>query len=176
MSTPAAALTRTPSEVAREVFHALFVERDLSDPSRYWTDESVDHFIALGMSVRGKDALAEFFRELFVAFPDWVLTIEQTVDDGDSRVVVQWTAAATFDGGPWQGIAPTGSKVTVRGVDVMSLDRAGKVERNTVYYDGAGFARQIGMLPREGSTADRAVLAAFNAATKVKARVRNQRG
>lgn len=176
MNTPAAASTRTPSEVAREVFHAIFSERDLSDPSRYWTDESVDHFLALGKSVRGKDALAGFFRELFAAFPDWTLEIEQTVDDGDRRVVVQWTASATFDGAPWQGIEPTGSKVTVRGVDVISLDRDGRVAQNTVYYDGLAFARQIGMLPREGSSADRAVLAAFNATTKAKTRLRNRRG
>lgn len=176
MNTPAAASTRTPSEVAREVFHAIFSERDLSDPSRYWTDESVDHFLALGKSVRGKDALAGFFRELFAAFPDWTLEIEQTVDDGDRRVVVQWTASATFDGAPWQGVEPTGSKVTVRGVDVISLDRDGRVAQNTVYYDGLAFARQIGMLPREGSSADRAVLAAFNATTKAKTRLRNRRG
>jgi steroid delta-isomerase-like uncharacterized protein len=161
--------------VAREVFHAIFSERDLSDPSRYWTDESVDHFLALGKSVRGKDALAEFFRGLFAAFPDWTLDIEQTVDDGDSRVVVQWTAHGTFNGARWQGIEATGSKVTVRGVDVISIDRDGKVDQNTVYYDGAAFARQIGMLPLEGSTADRAVLAAFNLATKAKERLRNHR-
>ena len=176
MSRPPATSTRTPSDVAREVFHAIFGDRDLSDPSRYWTDESVDHFLALGKSVRGKDALAGFFRELFAAFPDWTLEIEQTIDDGDRRVVVQWTARATFDGAPWQGIEPTGSKVTVRGVDVISLDPDGKVDQNTVYYDGAGFARQIGMLPRVGSTADRAVLAGFNATTKLKTRLRNRRG
>jgi predicted SnoaL-like aldol condensation-catalyzing enzyme len=94
MSRPPATSTRTPSDVAREVFHAIFDDRDLSDPSRYWTDESVDHFVALGKSVRGKDALAGFFRELFVTFPDWTLEIEQTIDDGDRRVVVQWTARA----------------------------------------------------------------------------------
>jgi hypothetical protein len=81
----------------------------------------------------------------------------------------------TFDGAPWQGIEPTGSRVTVRGVDVISLDPDGKVDQNTVYYDGAGFARQIGMLPREGSTADRAVLAAFNLSTKAKERLRSRR-
>jgi steroid delta-isomerase-like uncharacterized protein len=175
MNSPPTTSTRTPSDLAREVFHAIFSERDLSDPSRYWTDESVDHFLALGKSVRGKDALAGFFRELFAAFPDWTLEIEQTIDDGDRRVVVQWTAGATFDGAPWQGIEPTGSKVTVRGVDVISLDSDGTVDQNTVYYDGAGFARQIGMLPREGSMPDRAVLAAFNLTTKAKERVRNRR-
>lgn len=167
--------TRTPSEIARELFHMIFNERDLSDPSRYWTDESVDHFLALGKSVRGKDALAGFFRELFAAFPDWTLEIEQTIDDGDRRVVVQWTARATFDGAPWQGIQPTGSKVTARGVDVISLDSDGKVDQNTVYYDGTGFARQIGMLPREGSMPDRAVLAVFNLTTKAKQRLRKRR-
>ncbi len=176
MDTPAATPTRSPSEVARELFHAIFSKRDLSDASRYWTDESVDHFVALGKTVRGKDALTAFFGELFAAFPDWQLEIEQTVDDGDKRVVVQWTASATFDGAAWQGIEPTGSKVSVRGVDVISFDSAGKLAQNTVYYDAAAFARQIGMLPREGSAADRAVLAAFNAVTKAKTRLRASRG
>jgi hypothetical protein len=76
---------------------------------------------------------------------------------------------------PWQGIEPTGSRVTVRGVDVISIDRDGKVDQNTVYYDPAAIARQIGMLPREGSTAERAVLAAFNATTKAKTRLRDGR-
>ena len=174
MATPTAVSSRTPSEVAREVFRALFEDRDLADPSRYWTDDSVDHFVALGRTVKGKDALAAFFRELFAAFPDWSLEIEQTIDDGERRVVVQWTATATFSGAPWQGIEPTGSRVIVRGLDVISLDRNGKVDQNTVYYDGASFARQIGMLPKEGSRADRAVLTAFNAATRAKAKLRGR--
>ena len=103
MSKPPATSTRTPSQVAREVFHAIFNDRHFSDPSRYWTDQSVDHFLALGKSVRGKDALTGFFRELFAAFPDWTLDVEQTIDDGDRWVVVQWTARATFDGAPLAG-------------------------------------------------------------------------
>lgn len=174
MAAPAAVSSRTPSELAREVFRAIFDDRDLSDPSRYWTDDSVDHFLALGQTVKGKDALAAFFRELFAAFPDWSLEIEQTIDDGERRVVVQWTATATFSGAPWQGIEPTGSRVTVRGVDVITLDQDGKVDQNTIYYDAAGFARQIGMLPKEGSRADRAVVSAFNATTRAKAKLRGR--
>jgi hypothetical protein len=100
MTTVAATSTRTPSWAIREAFHGIFGERDLSDPSRYWTDDSVDHFLALGKSVRGKDALAGFFRGLFAAFPDWTLDMERTVDDGYSCVVVQWTALGTFNGAP----------------------------------------------------------------------------
>jgi hypothetical protein len=43
---------------------------------------------------------------------------------------------------------------------------------NVVYYDGATFAREIGMLPKRDSAADRALLQALNAATKAKRRLR----
>jgi hypothetical protein len=56
----------------------------------------------------------------------------------------------------------------MRGVDVMTLDDEGRVDHNTIYYDGAEFARQVGMLPRRDSAADRALTAAFNGATKLK--------
>lgn len=164
-------LTRSTSEIVREIFEAIFIEHDLSDPSRYWTDESVDHVIALGESVHGKDALADFFRELFASFPDWTLQIEQIVDDGGRRAVVQWIVNATFTGADWQGVEATGSHVTVRGVDVIKLDDTGRIAENSVYYDGLRFARQLGMLPRQGSTADRAMLAVFNVVTTIKERL-----
>jgi steroid delta-isomerase-like uncharacterized protein len=163
--------TRTPSEIAREVFHALFVERDLSDPYRYWTDDSVDHFLAAGRTVRGAQALAQWFRDLFAAVPDWTLEIENTVDDGDRQVVVQWHATGTLTGEtPFLGIEPNGRRVDLRGVDVIRVDADGKVDTNTVYYDGAEYARQIGMLPRRESAADRAMLAAFNAGSRLRRR------
>jgi steroid delta-isomerase-like uncharacterized protein len=165
--------SKTPSEIARSVFHDLFDKRDLSDPYRYWTDESVDHFLAAGKSVRGAHDLAQWFRDLFAAVPDWKLEVENTVDDGDRQVVVQWHATGTFNGSSgFLGIEPNGRRIDLRAVDVIKLDADGKVDTNTVYYDGAEFARQIGMLPARDSGPDRAMLAAFNAATKLKRRFR----
>ena len=163
--------TRTPSQIAREIFHAIFDERDLSDPYRYWSDDSVDHFLALGQTVRGAQDLAQFFRDLFAAVPDWKLEIENTVDDGDRQVVVQWHATGTLTGAPFMGIEPNGRRVELRGVDVIRLDADGKVDTNTVYYDAAEFGRQIGMLPKRDSAADRALLAAFNGVTRLKRRL-----
>jgi hypothetical protein len=37
----------------------------------------------------------------------------------------------------------------------------GLIQHNTIYYDGATFARQIGPLPGLGSRADQALLTAF---------------
>ena len=164
--------TRTLSERAREIFSAIFEDRDLSDPYRYWTDESVDHFLAAGVSVKGAQALAQWFRDFFAAIPDWKLEVENTVDDGDRQVVVQWHATGTFTGAPFLGIEPTGSRVDIRGCDVIRVDENYKVITNTVYYDAAEYGRQIGMLPPMGSAADRAMTAAFNGLTKLRRRLR----
>ena len=163
--------TRTLSERTREIFSAIFDDRDLSDPYRYWTDDSVDYFLAAGREVRGAQALAQWFRDLFAAVPDWKLSVENTVDDGVDQVVVQWHATGTFTGAPFLDIEPTGRRIEVRGCDVIRVDADDKVITNTVYYDGAEFARQIGMLPARDSTADRAMLTAFNGATKLKKRL-----
>jgi hypothetical protein len=51
----------------------------------------------------------------------------------------------------------------------------GLVQHNTIYYHGATFARQIGLLPGLGSRADQALLAAFNAKTTLSQRVHDRR-
>ena len=78
----------------------------------------------------------------------------------------------TFTGGPFQGITPTGRRVYIRGVDVMEI-ADGLIQHNTIYYDGATFARQIGSPPGLGLCADQALLAAFNVKTTLSQRARD---
>ena len=132
----------------------------------------VDDFVAIG-GIRGHDAVRAFFRELFSSFPDFTMTVDRVVAD-DSTAVVQWHAVGTFTGGPFQGIAPTGRRVEIRVVDVMEI-ADGLIQHNTIYYDGATFARQIGLLPGLGSRADQALLAVFNTKTTLSQRVRDRR-
>jgi steroid delta-isomerase-like uncharacterized protein len=127
-------------------------------------DDYADDFVAIG-EFRGKDAVRGFFAELFAAMPDFDLTVERVVAD-DNSVAVRWRASATFTGAPFQGIQATGRAVELRGLDFFEIED-GLIRRNTVFYDGASFARQIGMLPREGSLPDRAMLALFNLKTRL---------
>jgi steroid delta-isomerase-like uncharacterized protein len=163
----------TPSDLARAAFRGVFDDRDLDHPERFWSDRSSNHFLATGETVRGRAELVRWFRGLFAAAPDWHIEVENVLDDGDRQAVVQWRGSGTFDGAPFQGIGPAGRRVELRGVDVIRFDADGTVEENTIYYDGAEFARQHGMLPPRGSNADRAMLAAFNAATRAKAAARS---
>lgn len=162
--------TRTPKEVAAEIFEAVAAKQVERFPE-FLHPDATDDFVAIGRFT-GRDAIIGFFEELYAAFPVFTMEVERIVGD-DRHAVVQWEASGTFSGGPFQGVEPTGRRVTIRGVDVMEFDE-GKVRHNTIYYDGAAFARQIGMLPRTGSAADRAVLAGFNGLTRLRSKIRSR--
>lgn len=162
--------TRAPEDVARGVFgavsnHNLDVLDDLVPP------DAVEDVVAVG-EFRGPHAIRGFYAEMIAAFPDFTITIDRILSAG-STAVVQWHASGEFTGGAFQGIQPTGRGVELRGVDVMDT-ADGKVRRNTVYFDSATMARHIGALPQKDSPADRAMLAAFNAKTRLASQVKTR--
>jgi steroid delta-isomerase-like uncharacterized protein len=168
--------TRTGTPTAREAALASFEGARARDPERLVApghpDDYVDDIVAIG-EFRGKEAVRGFFDELFAAIPDFELSIERTVAEGDA-VAVKWRATGTFRGGRFQGIEPTGKAVEIRGVDFFEVED-GLIRRNTVFYDGASFARQIGLLPRADSLADRALLRLFNLKTRLLRSFRRRR-
>jgi len=164
-------LTQTPAEVARAIFDALG-KKELDDAMAYVAEDGVDDFVAIGR-FEGKPAIRQFFEELLTAFPTFEVAVERIVGD-DTTAVTQWTASGDFTGEPFQGVEPTGRYVEIRGIDVMEIGD-GMVRHNTIYYDGAAFARQVGLLPKAGTTMDRAMLSVFNAATRLRKRLGPQK-
>ena len=164
MTTTPSPTAPTPLKVAHAIFDALS-KKDLDTFVEFLTEETVDNFVAIG-EIRGKVAIREFFDELFAAFPDFEMTVERIVGDRHTAVV-QWRATGTFHGGKFQGIEPTRKRVDIQGADVLEITD-GHVVRNTIYYDGASLARQIGLLPRPGSGTDKAMLTVFNAVTRLR--------
>jgi steroid delta-isomerase-like uncharacterized protein len=163
---------RAPEQVARAVFEAV-AARDPDGIVASGAPDYVDDFVAIG-KFRGREAIRGFFRELFAAFPDFDMTVDRVVAD-DTSAVVQWHAVGTFTGGSFLGIRATGRPVDLRGVDVMEI-ADGLIRHNTIHYDGATFARQIGLLPAQASRADRSLVSAFNAATRIRRRLRGSAG
>lgn len=159
-------MTAMPAEVARRVFDAA-AARDPAGIVAMGAAGYVDDFVAVG-EFKGHEAIRAFFAELFSAVPDMVLTVDRVIAT-DADAVVQWHATGTFKGGPFQGIRATGRQLNIRGVDVMEVED-GLIVHNTIYYDGAAFARQIGMLPTAGSRIDRMMVKAFNGVTRLRRR------
>jgi predicted ester cyclase len=152
------------ASVAEGYFSAV-AARDLQAMSGFWDDEIVADVVPIGI-FRGPVALRAFFAELFVAVPDFDFAVRRIVADGD-RASVEWRMSGTFEGGPFQGLEPTGRRIELRGVDCLEV--AGeRISHNAAYYDGAAFARAIGMLPAQDSGAERALTAGFNALTKLR--------
>ncbi len=157
----------TPASVARVIFEALD-RHDIDAATTLTRSDAVCDFVAVGL-FEGKDAIRRYFQELFAAMPDFSVTVDRVVGD-DTCAAVQWHSAGDFTGGSFQGIQPTGKHVETRGVDVVEVTD-GLLVRSTIYFDGATFARQIGMLPQAGSGAHRAMQSAFNAATRLRRRL-----
>jgi steroid delta-isomerase-like uncharacterized protein len=151
-------------EKARSYFDAMD-RRDAAGMAAHWREDGVEDVVPVGL-MRGREELRDFFASMFAALPDARTTVTRLVA-GEQSCAVEWRLEGTFDGAPYMGIEPTGKHVELRGLDLLELED-GELVSNTAYFDGAGFARQIGMLPPDGSGADRAMKSAFNALTKAR--------
>ena len=155
-------------EVAETYFAALSA-RDLDGVAACWAPEGVDNLVGQA-EAHGPQGVRAFFGELFEAVPDFALEVDEMVVEED-RAAVLWHAGGTFAGAAaYQGIAPTGGRVTLSGIDLLRV-QDGLIVRNDAFPDGMGFARQIGMFPAQGSGAEEKVLRAFNARTRAARRL-----
>ncbi len=162
--------TRSAEEVARGYFEAIG-RRDAEAAVAHWHPDGIDDVAPIGV-LRGQEEIRRFLTDLVAAMPDLEMVVSRIT--ADERVAAaEWRLSGTFTGVPFQGIDPTGSTVELRGVDLVEVED-GRIVRNTAYYDGAEFARQVGMLPRRDSGTEKALTAAFNGATRLRALVREQ--
>ena len=155
----------------RSYFEAMD-NRDAHAMASHWREDGVEDIVPVGV-LRGHDELRDYFASLFAAMPDARTTITRVIA-GDEDCAVEWRLEGTFNGAGFMGIEPTGSRVELREVSVVEL-KDGEIVGITAYFDGASYARQIRMLPPDGSGADRAMKSAFNAVTKVRRAVAKRR-
>jgi steroid delta-isomerase-like uncharacterized protein len=154
-------------ERATSYFEAL-AARDFSLMGEHWSEDGVADIVPYGV-LRGKAEILSFFRALFAALPDLETKAERVAATAH-LAAVEWRMGGHFTGAPFMDLEPTGRRVDIRGVDLLEIED-GQIVSNAAYYDGAAFARQVGMLPSEGSGADRAMKGAFNAVTRLRKRV-----
>jgi steroid delta-isomerase-like uncharacterized protein len=158
------AKSRAVEGLARSYFEALG-NRDAEAMASHFSPDGVDDIVPIAV-LRGRGEIAAFFRELFGAIPDAETVVRRVVAD-DRQAAVEWRITGTFTGAPFQGLEPNGRRVELRGLDLLEVEEE-EILRNTGYYDGAAFARQVGMLPPQDSGTERAMKGAFNAVTRVR--------
>lgn len=132
------------SEDARELvarLHAeLFASRDLAPLERYFAPDVVSHDMPPGFPP-GIEGVRRFFETFHSAFPDIEVTVDEIVADGE-RAAVATTIEGTHTG-ELLGIAPTGRRVSIRGIDLVRVV-GGRIVEHRGLTDTIGLLRQLG--------------------------------
>ncbi|HEY2225712.1 ester cyclase [Actinomycetospora sp.] len=101
---------------------------------------------------RGVDDILGFWDGVLAAVPDLTMTM-QAMAEQDDTVFVRWTLTGTHTGADLAGIAPTGARIDLDGVDHATV-RGGVIVANFVIFDEVQVARQLGLAPGDGSRLD----------------------
>jgi glyoxylase-like metal-dependent hydrolase (beta-lactamase superfamily II)/predicted ester cyclase len=150
--------------VARRYFEAIGAH-DLDAAVGMWADGGREH-VRGQVDVVAPEGVRRFIGDLLEALPDLRVEVLSTTAEGD-RCAVQWRFSGTFAGpGFLSGVAPTGHPVALEGLDLLTV-RDGMIQSNDAFTDSMTFARQIGMMPPQGSTGERRLTGAFNAKTRL---------
>ena len=78
------------------------------------------------------------------AFPDRRFVVEDMIAEGD-KVSARFTVRGTHNGELW-GISPSGTGVTMTGIDMIRLSE-GKMVEDRVEVDQLGMMKQLGVIP-----------------------------
>jgi len=132
------------------------VERVLNDWATAWsshdtekvlslfTDDCVYEDVTFGAINRGKKELRAFADGVFASVPDFKVELTARFVAG-SQAGMEWVMSGTHKG-DFPGMPATGKRFSIRGVTILEL-QAGKIRRNSDYWDAASVMRQVGLLP-----------------------------
>jgi len=105
-----------------------------------FAEDCVDHDPAPGQGP-GRDGFKTFFEALGTAFPDAHIEPAHMVAD-DDHVCIAYTLSGTHDG-EFHGVAPSGNRIEVRGVQIGRFEN-GKIVERWGSSDELGIMQQIG--------------------------------
>ena len=100
-----------------------------------------------GNSETNVEDLKQLFAMQLAAFPDYHITIEDLIAEGD-KVVTRLIVRGTHTGGDFMGIAPTGKQFTIISI-VVSRIVDGKIMECWQSSDMLGMMQQLGVIPKQ---------------------------
>lgn len=158
--------------VGRAYFAAV-AARDPLAMGACWEPGGLDvlHGVA---SLQAPEEVEEWFGNTFRAVPDFEMEVVDLLAAGD-KVAIRWHMTGTFSGdAKFEGAIATGERIDITGCDVLTV-RNGKIVHNDAYMNGMQLARQLGLLPPQGSGQERAMVGATNLKTRIAGLVRGGR-
>jgi len=109
-----------------------------------FTDDCVYEDVTFGAINHGKKELRAFADGVFAGVPDFRVELTARFVGGP-QAGMEWVMSGTHKG-DFPGMPATGKRFSVWGVTIVEL-QAGKIRRNSDYWDAASVMRQVGLLP-----------------------------
>ncbi|MEP0838623.1 ester cyclase [Coleofasciculus sp. FACHB-64] len=129
----------------KEVLHDWVAAYNARDPYaliELYHDDAINHQVAFGAPLQGREVLLESFIAFFNAFPDNYTHPENIFEDGE-WVIIEWSGGGTFLG-ELGGNPPTGKSFTLRGCGFFQVID-GKIRFQRGYIDKYTWFTQIGL-------------------------------
>jgi predicted ester cyclase len=127
------------SELVHRLHRTLLESRDLGTIDGFFAEAFVSHNKPPGLPA-GAAGVKQFFAIFREAFPDAEVAVDELVAEGD------WVAVATTltgtHRGELMGVAPTGRRVSVTGIDMVRIENERIVEHRGLT-DTVGLIRQL---------------------------------
>jgi steroid delta-isomerase-like uncharacterized protein len=129
--------------LARRVLEEMFNKGNLDVADELLAPNYVDHDPAMPEDIHGPEGFKQYVSGYRSAFSDLHLTFEDQIAEGD-KVVTRWTGTGTHDG-ELSGIAPTGNRVTLPGMEIVRIS-GGKLVEGWEGYDMMNLMRELGVM------------------------------
>jgi steroid delta-isomerase-like uncharacterized protein len=143
--------------------------RDAARIASFFAEGAVYDDRGAGAIARGHEQIEAHAARVHAAFPDLMFELVRAAH-GDVFTAGEWRSRMTHRG-EIDGLAPTNRVVESSGVDVATLDAAGKIVHLVSYYDGAAIMRDLGVLPGRGSRAERLLARLVSVPARVRRRI-----
>lgn len=132
--------------IVRRCIEEAFNKGNTNAMDKFFAPNVVPHPLPSGVP-HDRQGLKRFFTTLLAAFPDYCLTIEDMVAEGD-KVVIRSTISGTHKG-EFMGITSTGKQVTWTAIEIWRIE-GGKVVEIWGQVDQLGMMQQLGVAPPPG--------------------------
>jgi steroid delta-isomerase-like uncharacterized protein len=130
-------------DVVRRYFVDLMNDQRLDAVDEIMTQDCAFRAPVMPAEMRGADVFRQVVAGLHRTFPDLRFTLHDLIAE-DDRVVGSWTMEGTHQG-EWLGVAATGRRLSVTGIDTFRI-RDGRIARIEIQADYLGAMRQMGAL------------------------------
>ena len=138
--------TEDNKAASRRFYEEVINQKQLAVLDEVAGDNYLSHDFPPGLPP-GREGLKIFISVFHAAFPDGHLTIDQMIAEGDT-VATRLTFHGTHTG-EFQGIAPTGKKVTIPALDMARFE-SGKLVEHWGGPNQMSLLQQLGVIPPMG--------------------------